>query len=211
MIEGGQRIAQPYSTFCPKLLAGIDNGAMPDTIADRCIRIVLKRKKAGQEVERFMYRKVAPVAEELKARISQWSKNELEALYEAEPTLIEELSDRAFEIAEPLLAIADRMPGWHDRGREALTFLLRGETAALSAQAQALQHARDYMENHGEDRIRSAVLTELCGLTVDRSGTRKLANMLRPYGIEPSTYRFNGKPDKGYLRTDFEDAWERYL
>lgn len=206
MIEGGDRIAVPYSTFCPKLLAGIDNGAMPDTIADRCIRIVLKRKKAEQEVQRFMLRKVAPVAEALQADIAEWAQNNLDALYEAEPTVIEEISDRAFEIAEPLLAIADRLSGWHERAREALTFLLRGEVKALSPQAQALLAARDYMEDFKTDKIMSRVLAERVGID-----TRKLSNLLAPYGIKPSTYRFDGQPNKGYTRKDFEDAWERYL
>lgn len=206
LVEGGERIAVPYSTFAPKLLAGIDNGAMPDTIADRCIRIVLKRKLAGQEVERFMERKAAPIAEELQTRIAEWAKDNLDALFESEPNVIDEISDRAFEIAEPLLAIADRIPGWHDKAREALTFLLRGEVKALSLNAQALKAAQEYMDTHRTDRITSAMLSEMVGVNAKRLGV-----LLAAYEIRPHTVRFNGTPAKGYLRADFEDAWSRYL
>ena len=41
---------------------------------------------------------------------------------------------------------------------------------------------------------------------------RKLANMLREYGIRSTTIRLrNGLTPKGYRREAFEDAWGRYL
>lgn len=197
---------ESFSTFCPKLLAGIDNASMPDTIADRCIRIVLKRKRAGDDVERFMWRKVEAEAETLQARITTWARKNLESLYAAEPTMIEEISDRSFEIAEPLLAIADRLPDWHERARRSLTSLLRGEVKALSPQAQALQAAQDWMSEAQADRIPSAVLADLVGVNMHRLG-----KLLAPYEVKPTTARVAGKPTKVYMQKDFEDAWGRYL
>lgn len=197
---------ESFSTFCPKLLAGIDNAQMPDTIADRCVKIVLKRKRAGEDVERFMWRKVEAEAETLQARIAVWAREHMDALYDCEPDMIEDISDRSFEIAEPLLAVAMRLRGWRDRSRDALTYLLRGEVAALSLQAQALQAARDWMSEHGTDRIASAVLADL----LDVNGKR-LSILLAPYDVQPHTTRINGKPTKSYLLRDMQDAFDRYL
>jgi hypothetical protein len=40
---------------------------------------------------------------------------------------------------------------------------------------------------------------------------RKLAGMLRPFGIEPRQVRIGSLSSKGYQRTDFEPAFSRYL
>ncbi len=37
-----------------------------------------------------------------------------------------------------------------------------------------------------------------------------LARMLRDYEIEPLQIRIGGVKTRGYLRADFEDAWDRY-
>lgn len=197
---------EEFSTFCPKLLAGIDNGAMPDTIADRCVKITLKRKRDGETVERWLWRKVEADAMALQGKIREWTAHNMEPLADAEPTVIDEISDRAFEISEPLLAIADRLPGWHQRGRDAVTFLLRGETQALSIQAQVLKAARDFMDAHNVDRVPSAALAELTGMN-----GKQVSAHLAKYEIRPGTRRIGGTPTKCYLRVDMQDAFDRYL
>ena len=52
-----------FSVFCPKVLAGIDTGRLPDTIKDRSVILHMKRRRAGEEVERLRHRDVAPQAE----------------------------------------------------------------------------------------------------------------------------------------------------
>lgn len=50
---------------------------------------------------------------------------------------------------------------------------------------------------------------DLRGRKID---ARKLAEMLREYGIRSSTIRMpNGQTPKGYKREAFHDAWKRYL
>lgn len=194
-----------FSTFCPKLLAGIDNGAMPDTIADRCIRIVLKRKKADQTVERFMARKVEAEAETLKATIQEWMRANMDKLAAAEPTPIDTLGDRAWDIAEPLVAIAERC-GEGKEARAALANLLAPVKASLSPQAKALKAARDILNETGADKVASATLAEACDVN-----TKRLGVLLAPYGITPRTIRLGSNTIKGYHKADFTDAWERYL
>ena len=40
---------------------------------------------------------------------------------------------------------------------------------------------------------------------------RKLASLLKPYGIKSQKIKFDGKPLQGYRRESFWDAWERYV
>ena len=194
-----------FSTFCPKLLAGIDNGQLPDTIADRCIRITLKRAKADAQIERFILRKVEDDAKELRNRIHHWAMTNLEKLAEAEPKPIEDISDRAWDICEPLIAIAE-LCGVGKAARAALSRLMQGEAPALSPAAQVLSVARDLFNETGADRITNSMLAEASGYPA-----AKAARMIAPYGIKSITVRYGGAVTRGYFRADFEDAWSRYL
>lgn len=208
--EEGDREVTFFPTFCPKMLVGIDNAAMPDTLKDRCIPLTLKRKKSDQEVERFIPRKVEPEAAELTSRIELWANQNLERVMDAaEPKVIEGISDRSFEIAEPLLVLA-RVAGGaaqEKKARAALKSLLETKKPALSLGIQTLTAVKELMDESGTDRISSAALAAHMGIS-----PKKLGTVLAPYGITPDTVRFaSGEKLKGYVRVKFEDAWERYL
>jgi len=53
--DGEPRI---FSTWSPKVLAGIDNSTLPDTVQDRSVMIGLERKLKGDPVDRFRKRDV---------------------------------------------------------------------------------------------------------------------------------------------------------
>jgi hypothetical protein len=40
---------------------------------------------------------------------------------------------------------------------------------------------------------------------------RALAKLLAPYGVGPMQARVRGEKSRGYFRSDFEDAWTRYV
>lgn len=207
--DGGE--VKPFSTFAPKLLAGIDNGQLPDTIADRCITFNLKRKKKDEEVERLNERKIRDDVDALKDRMQRWAAANIDAVMDFEPKTIDEISDRAFEIAEPLLQIASRFKGWTAIARKDLIHLLRAKTAKLSINAEALLIARTLMDGDGNsptrDRITSAELATALDISAKRLGI-----ILAPYDITPRTIRLpGGMTAKGYHRKDFADAWDRYL
>jgi hypothetical protein len=205
----GKEVVQ-FNTFCPKMLVGIDNAAMPDTIRDRCIPINLKRKKSGEEVERFIPRKIQEDADTLKANIEKWATQNIERIFTAaDPKPIDGISDRSFEISEPLLVLA-RVAGGaaaEKTARAALTKLLAGKKPAVSDGIQTLMAAKELFEQTDSDRIASATLAGHMGYS-----PKKLGVVLAPYGITPTTMRFNtGDRSKGYMKRDFADAWERYL
>jgi hypothetical protein len=204
--DDGNRVVTDFHTFCPKMLVGIDNAAMPDTLRDRCIDFKLKRKKAGAEVERFVPRKVEPQADELRDKIAAWARENMDRVLDApEPKPIDGISDRKFEIAEPLLMLA-HVARREAVARKALTAMLAGEAPKLSIGIRALTDARQIMDDAQTDRVSSAVLAKRIDVSQKRLGV-----ILSAYGITPSVIRFSSNERaRGYHRADFADAWERY-
>ncbi len=124
--QGANLSYRDFPVFSPKAIAGL--GQLPHTIADRAIPIELRRRRRGEYVDRFRQRKVEPDAVPLHSAAAAWAKANLRALAEAEPELPDELDDRAQDIAEPLLAVAEASGGeWPERARDAAIALLTGE------------------------------------------------------------------------------------
>lgn len=208
MIKGGERTTVSYSTFCPKLLAGIDNGELPATIADRCIVFSLKRRKLDgtEEIERLNPRKVEPQAEALKARISEWAMTRLEVIADAEPEIVEGISDRAFQIAEPLLQIGMQVRGWTARSRAAIEHVLREKKPTETLNTKALRIARELFDEGDRDRITSAELAAALEMT-----PAKASRLLTSYGIKTQSMKYHGSVVRGFFRAECADAFERYL
>jgi hypothetical protein len=102
---GNNHSVRDFPVFGPKALAGI--GKLPDTIADRSICIELQRRLPDEKVERFRSRVVQPEAAKLRERLALWASAKNVTLRQTEPQLPDQLSDRAQDGWEPLLAIAD--------------------------------------------------------------------------------------------------------
>jgi hypothetical protein len=217
--EGGKQEVIPFPVFGPKALAGI--GQLPDTIADRSIPIRLRRKSREEKVARGRYKAIREAAQPLAADAVRWAAENGSRLKEATPALPDELSDRAQDGGEALVAIAD-LGGeeWGARARGALVTLHRDK--AEEEASWPLQLLADIRRVFGDaERMSSAEL--LADLKEDETApwaswgkgdggltARHLATLLRPYGIRPHTVR-QGGTFKGYKREQFEDSWERYL
>ena len=61
-----------FSTYCPKVIVLI--GALQDTIADRCIPIRMRRRKNGEQVERFFYTRAQTGARSTQKQVGEWAK-----------------------------------------------------------------------------------------------------------------------------------------
>lgn len=95
-----------YSTFGPKVLAGIDTGGLPDTVRDRSI-VIEMRKRSDEPVERMRPRVAEQEAGPLLHTLQTWALVAIEELAALEPELPLSVSDRAADAWEPLLAIAE--------------------------------------------------------------------------------------------------------
>lgn len=220
--EKGDEV-RDFSVFCAKALAGIDRGdRIPDTIRDRSVTIRMRRKTEAEPTERFRYRFVSGEVEPLAARLAGWGEAAIEVLLEADPELPAELDDRAAEAWEPMLAIADLAGGeWPARARAAAAELSGDDELADESHGVTLLGAiRAVVGN--QDRLATSGLLEQInddeelpfGGWRDGRGLdgRRLAKLLRPFGVKPRTVRFeDGTTAKGYLREQFTDVWARWL
>jgi hypothetical protein len=197
-----------YSCWCPKAIAAI--GRLPDTLADRCIIIRMERRRPDEECERL--RKLDGAG--LREQCRQFVREHGQAIGESEPEIPEELNDRASDIWEPLLALADLAGGgWPSKAREAAMCLStsaqeRNPIGSLLFDIFCL-FAADKVE-----RMFTRQLVESLNMTFTdrpwsdltrvrtaeaRQGVteRWLAQQLRPYGLRPRTMRIGEKLGKG--------------
>jgi uncharacterized protein DUF3631 len=206
--DGPKMRVRNFRTFCPKAFAGIPTN-VPDTVVDRSIPIHMSRKRREDQVERWRDGRVELVAEGVAL---------VAVLGEKEPELPDELSDRAQDAWEPLLAIADYAGGeWPARAaRNAAVSLMASEDEALPLGARLLGDIRDVFIMHPSNKMGTTELLDHLYM-IEESGwgdwfgklitARKLSSLLKPYGIEPHKER----DWRGYYLGDFLDAFGRYL
>jgi hypothetical protein len=222
--DRGARATADFEPFSPKMLATI--GGMPDTIADRAIVFKMRRKLRHETVERFRIRKVKLMAQPLRERAAWWADQNLEALRDAEPALPDKLDDRAQDIAEPLLAIAELVGGdWPERLANAIVALRTGsstddgdEKTRLLADLKAIFDANDLDPDFfiaSEELIRQLTLDDSPWLERgprDQALTATaMGNMLKPFGIKSVQHRDDVGRHRGFFRRQFESSWGMYL
>jgi hypothetical protein len=206
-------------TFAPKALAGL--GELPDTVASRSIRIVLKRKAPNENVERFRRREAIATGEPFRQWAADWGERFVDELANANPDLPGELPDRAADSWEPLFAIADLAGGDWSRRARAAALELSGEAVDADASIRVRLLADCQLALNGYDRLSTKDL--IASLAEDEEAPwggwhkgspispRSLAGLLEPFGIHSRQIRLDDVTLKGYLRESFEDAWKRYL
>jgi hypothetical protein len=131
----------------------------------------------------------------------------------------EELNDRAADSWEPLLSIADAAGGsWPLRARLAAVALNSEDDAVVSVGMRLLADIHEAFD--AESHLTTAeLLRRLHDLEdapwADWYGSplsgRGLAKLLGPYRVVPLQRRVGGEKSRGYFRSEFEDAFRRYV
>lgn len=204
-----------FNVFAPVVLAAI--GRLPDTIQDRAVNIRCRRRKPEEHVTPFRLSRNVVELERLAAAFAAWVGDHGEKIRATDPVI--PLEDRAADLWEPLLAVAEVAGGsWPDRGRQAAVHL-----AALAAEDdedhseghELLSDVRRVTQLlHGE-HVGTATLLELLANLEDsrwadpRITGRRLAELLKPYGIRPRPN--TERTARGYRTEDLQDAFDRYL
>jgi len=191
------------------------------TIIDRSIVIQLRRKLPGETVERLLA-DLLESCEKTRRQAQRWANDHQENLKKTEPVLPDCENDRALDNWRPLFAIAETAGGiWPGLVRQsfgALTALDNDDSAG----PLLLTDIRQIFETVGRDKIFSRDLLDLLieneespWATWHRGrpiSARALAKQLRAYGISSRrTVRIGALTTKGYLLSDFQDAFRRYL
>jgi hypothetical protein len=218
-----------FSTYAPMAIAAI--GSLPMPLMRRSIIVHMEKATAGN-IKRFDLGDA-----ETRRRIDivyrfvlDWARNK--PALDLNPPLPKDLRNRVADNWRPLIAIADGFgPYWAQAAREAAVIFARtfhDEDAGVVL----LSDLRDIFNRTGANRMASAdLITAL--LDIEESGwdeyrgmrddqaARKLtpgemARLLRPFGIRPRSIwpqakrREGDTSRKGYHRTQFESAWQRY-
>ena len=217
---------ESFAVFGAKALAGL--GDLPPTLASRCIRIEVKRRRRDEPVEDFFPEEVGEEADRLQAWLGSWAGMAIETLRAARPARVDGLRDRTNEVWRPLLAIAELAGGdWPARSRRAALSLAAEDAEDVSLGILLLGDIRTIFDEQEAERIATADLIGALAAFEEspwgewwldpkteepaKAAPRKLASFLHPYGVRPTTVRVGEKTPRGYRQEDFLDAWERLL
>jgi uncharacterized protein DUF3631 len=218
---------QRFPVFAPAALAGIA-GNMPDTITTRAVTVHMKRRRDDEEVEEFWEEDVEREAAPLREMLAAWIASVTDKISRGRPDMPEGVRDRSAEIWRPLVAIADAAGGhWPAIARAACSHFVDVANADRNGGGQRLQllgNLRALYTARGLDELATTDIVaglhdleesdwaDLDGKALD---ARRLAKMLKPYGVTSKNVRLPGdRIVKGYRASGpggLADAWERYL
>jgi putative DNA primase/helicase len=193
-------------------------GKPPDTVDDRALVVPLRRKQAGEAVERFRADRLAEFLP-LRRKAARWAADNLMRLRDMDPDVPEALNDRAQDNARAICAISDVAGGiWPGLVRTAFVGLAgQADDEPQSAGVLLLRDVNEIFETRGIAQIGSAELcTVLCALEESPWGewrrgspitSRGIAKLLKPFGVKPRQDRAGSK----YWQADLADPLARYL
>jgi hypothetical protein len=213
VVRGKTVETEEIPAFCALALAGL--GWLPDTILSRSVIIRMRRRAAGETVTSFRRRVHAPAGHELRDQLAIWAAQVADTMAAARPEMPPGIEDRAADMWEPLLAIADAAGGdWPKRARDAAI-----ELVGAAKEAEPSLGVRLLADLKTDKLTTSVILMDLIALPESPWGDlkgkpitdRALATRLRQYGIKSRDVFVAGKGLKGYYREDLHDAWLRYL
>lgn len=214
-VSGPNHDVTEFNTFAPAIMCAI--GTLPDTITDRAVNIRLRRRKATESVSGYRIRRDEPGLHDLRERIGEWVSTVSERLEGIEPD--NPLEDRAADLWEPLLAVAEVAGGhWPERARQAALQFTAEAAAAdteMSKGVELLSDIRDVLALVRSHEIQSSHLVQLLTSKEEARwaeeglSPRKLVALLREYDIRPG--RMSSGNGRGYKITKFEDVFARYL
>jgi hypothetical protein len=219
VVRGKEVTTEEISAYSALALAGL--GWLPDTLLDRSIIIRMKKRRADEKVEPFRLRLHGPAGEALKRRLQAWAAKTIDTL--TWPEMPAGIEDRSADVWEALLMVGDAAGGhWPERARVAAVTLVGVQRDAQpSLGIRLLSDIKMVFDESGRSHLPTKVLIaslialeespwgDLKGRQLDE---RALASRLRKYEVKPKTLRLDAVTTiKGYERTDFYDAWARYL
>ncbi len=232
--KGGDFEAKAWSTFTPKMLAGIGR-KVPDTVQSRSIRLRLTRKTAKMPTTKARDRILRRQAEPLKTRM------QLAAELIGEMNFIDDMPDalgsRDQDLWEPLFDLAQRAgPEWEAIAQKAAIELSRAEpvmsigmrllgdirTLYADLRNPEFLSTKDLIGSEVKPYDQQWVATGLCSFedspwaSFSRNGPitpHKLGEILSEYDIKSARQNIgpHGHGSKGYYRRDFAKAWDAYL
>ena len=206
-----------FSTYCPKVVAGI--GRRAPTLEDRSISIELRRRAPGEKIEPLRLDQLHRL-EPLRRRAARWADDHRDELALLDPEMLDLGGDRAHDNWRPLFAVAALAGGhWPEAVRKAALLLSRRPGVEEHA-VTLLGDLRDLFMLAGVDRLASEDAVRGLSILEERPWSEwragqpltpaQLATLLRPFAIRPQTLKLGARHTlKGYHIHQFDDAFSR--
>lgn len=216
--EGKNRKPKKFPTFAPMAIAG-KGEVVPESVKTRSIEIRLQKRLSTQPIEDFLTLAVRLECEEFQEWLTQWADLTSKDL-QTENVIVESVKDREREVWLPLYAVANLAgEDWQERFYQALHLHQRVKKTSDIPRERAL--LEDCLKVFGQrDSLRSESLiqglkelpeSDYDSMSYGKGITSKyLAKIVRPYEIQPMQIRFGDSTFKGYYRSEFSKAFERY-
>jgi len=212
------RTREECPTFAMAMLAS--KGAdLPDTIEDRAVVVTMRRRLPGDAVAKFRAARAIPPLRALRDQLAQWIIPLRGELDDAAPAMPPGLDDRAEDLWEPLLAVADLAGGtWPRRARKAAWVLAAERAEADQDSSYGVRLLSDIRDLYSGFHVSFMPSRELVGRLVQLDEapwrdleltTRGLADRLRQFRIRPRPN--TAGTVRGYRLEDFADVFRRYL
>ena len=220
--EGDNHKDTDFSTFCPKVVAGI--GRLPATVESRSIAIPLK-KATRDDLETLKKVRSDRIREEClpyRRKAVRLAQDIREQLRGADPDLPSELGGRESDVWRPLIAIADAAGGqWPEAVRDAARTLSGSGREESDHGILVLQDIRALFERMEADKLASKVIVDELNELEDRPWPEyrndrpltvsQLAALLGRFGIRPKNIRVGEDVPKGYELGLLKPAFDTYL
>lgn len=218
VVRGKTVVTEELPAYCAVAIAGL--GELPDTLLSRSVIVRMRRRAPTERVEPFRRRLLETEGHALRDRLAEWAALAACRLRDVFPVMPSGVEDRAADLWEPLLSIADAAGSeWPQRARVAAVALVmaaRETTPSLGVRLLA-----DLRQVFGDETalktdtiiqrlvaLDEAPWGDLRGKPLD---SRRLSGYLRKYGVESMTVRLGTDVVRGYRREDLFDVWSRYL
>lgn len=206
-----------FSTWMPMVIASI--GSLPGTVMDRSVLVNLRRKRRS-EFRPKLPNDLSNESEPIKAAIEAWLNAKGSMIVSAYPRVPNLRNDRAEDNWHPLFAVAESSTkDWRERCERAAKTLT--QPAELELPTLLLESTRRIFNENNLQQIASKELVSQLHHETDapwsecNNGraitTSFVAKLLKPYGISSKVIRFGDNTKRGYVLSDFQDAFARYL
>ena len=208
-----------FRCYAPAAIAGIGN--LPDTIMDRAVVVRMRRRAPGERVRDYRERTTRPEGDALRDQLAKWAADVAEFVGDPWPAMPGGVADRAADVWEPLLMVADLAGGdWPRRAAEACTAFVTGARDDTgSTGTRLLADLRDVFGS-ADALFTQTILDKLHALAESPWAdycygkpftARDLADLLKEHQVKSRQLRIGEDSRKGYRRADLEDPWARYL
>jgi len=218
---GESNKVEKFDVYCPKAFAAIER--LPDTLADRSIIIEMQRKRKTDRTQRFNLRRVSRPAKLLQDEIARLAKSENKALREGydQAGALEFLEDREEDLFTPLFVVcAVFTPGRLGELKQCALALTGAKAEADVDDSLSLRLLKDIRQVWPPRQAHLStqdLIGKLRGLEESPWSNeveltpRKVARMLRAFGVAPKTVRLESDTAKGYSVSQFSQPFSSYV